>query len=356
MHSYGIAGVEYGKKIYFSGFGDMSGLFEFNPMSGTVIQKSCFPGEIGGGFYHCEAFLYKNYAWYIPLEAENLVCVNLDTMEEMYFSIQNRGFTGQAFIDYIPYNDNKLILIPGGEPLTTLAIIDLERHDVECIPDVIPQGICIGAYLWGNSLSFINSRGSICAKLNLKNREKRFVDMVGVFAPKYNSLIQDGENVYLIPCRDDAIVVINISSEKKQFVQLLNSLDRFKGGFVLPDYVIIFPRDDTKRYLKISKKTNVIEWKAYPYNGCVYGWMELRHIMSNQMNNVVMSLDGNMLYFDDEGEIIDVKSYAAEVDNCINMTLASNQDKIVFLRGLNGGYLHESERIDLINLIQSVTD
>jgi len=331
MYVEGNAGVEYKGKVYFSSFNPTGCLFCFDIEKGTTTFIKQFSVEISRGMCHIDAFLCENEAWFIPWGARRLVCVNLDNFEEEYFEIAGHDYTNEhAFIDYLPFGDDKLILIPCGHRLDTMVIVDLKRHSTEEFFHVIPKGKCIGAYIWENKLHFLSVYGDVISLFDLKKMEiKHLCEEVEGDGWRYSSLIQNGSIVYLIPREADNVQVINLCTNARRQIMLPFVEEPFCGGTLINGGVLLFAccygGGDSSgkkmtdsgmiRCLKIHGEDDPAEICNFPHGRSTRFQYYMRKIYSTQEQSYqfIIGSGGNLFQIDKNGCIVNTWDYSIEI-------------------------------------------
>lgn len=331
MYVEGNAGVEYKGKVYFSSFNPAGCLFCFDIEKGTTTFIKRFLVEISQGMCHIDAFLYRNYAWFIPWGARRLVCVNLDSFEDEYFEVESHDYANEhAFVNYLSFEDDKLILIPCGHRLSTMVIVDLKRHLITECPYVIPKRICIGAYIWEDKLHFLSAQGEVISLFDLKEMKvEHLIERNERADWKYSSLIQDGSFVYLIPRETDNVQIINLRTNVRGQITLPFPEDQFLGGVLISGGVLLFACRYGKggsssekivdrkmiRCLKIHNKDNHTEICKFSHGLSTRFQYYMRKIHSeqSQKRQMIIGSDGNLFQIDENGCIVDTWNYSVEI-------------------------------------------
>ena len=331
MYVEGNAGVEYKGKVYFSSFNPTGCLFCFDIEKETTTFIKKFSVEVSQGMCHIDAFLCENHAWFIPWGARRLVCVNLDNFEEMYFEIEGHDYANEhAFIDYLTFEDDKLILIPCVHRLDTMVIVDIKRHSIEEFPHVIPKGKCIGGYIWENKLHFLSVSGEVISLFDLKEMKvEHLCETVEGDDWKYSSLIQQDSIVYLIPREADNIQVIDLRTNARRQIILPFSEDQLCGGMLISSGVLLFAchyggggflnkkmKDRGMiRCLKIHGEDDHVEICKFPHGCSTRFQYYMRKIYSKQSQSrqLIILSDGNLFQIDENGYIMNTWDYSTEI-------------------------------------------
>lgn len=328
MYVVGNAGVEYKGKVYFSSFNPTGCLFCFDPAKGMTTFIKQFSVEICQGKCHIDAFLYENNAWFIPWGARRLVCVNLENFEEEYFEIEGHDYAnGHSFIDYLPFEDDKLILVPCGHKLNTMVIVDLKRHSIKEFPHAIPKEKCIGAYVWEDKLHFMSVHGEKISVFNLKKMEvEALYELAEGDNRKYSSMIQNGSIVYLIPREADHVQVIDLRMNARRQTILPFPEDKFEGGMLIDDGVLLFAcryggggflnnsitDREMIRCLKLYGKDHHAEICKFPRGHSTGFHYCMRKIYSTQSRGcqLIIGNDGNLFQMDENGYLLNTWDYS----------------------------------------------
>lgn len=356
----GIAGVEYKDKIFFSTLYPLGCLYCFDKATKATEFIQQFSVEVShqGAMCHSGAVLYENKAWFIPWDTRRVACVNLDTFEETYFEIQNHDYKGfHAFVDYIIYEDNNLVLIPSGYYLDTLMVINMENGETICYPHVIPKGKCAGAYFCKDILYFVSSRGNVYAEFDWKTKKvlKAIPEGYDMFW-KYNSVLQNKSSIYLIPYEAEDILILDAETGSKTRLPLPNSEDTYWKGSITSDGIILFPADRTRLFLKadmVSKKMTVVD----DFFG-VEGGSKLQcmtKISSGGKEFLAIATDGNIFYFDETGKLKERIGYAVEFDRKLLKSKTDRRITMDDIKRYNPDRIAESPEVDLNTFIIAVS-
>ncbi len=372
MYVEGNAGVEYNGKVYFSSFNPTGCLFCFDIEKGTTTFIKQFSVEINQGMCHIDAFLCENNAWFIPWGARRLVCVNLDNFEEEYFEIEGHDYANEhAFVDYLSFEDDKLILIPCGHKLDTMVIVDLKKRTIKEFPHVIPKGKCIGAYVWRNKLHFLSVYGEEISLFDLKKMEvKHLCEEVEGDAWKYSSLIQNGSIVYLIPREADNVQVIDLCTNVRRPIMLPFSEEQFLSGISINGGVLLFAccyGDEVSlnkkvtdrgmiRCLKIHSKENHMETCKFPHGRSTKFQYYMRKIYSEQEQSrqLIMVSDGNLFQIDENGYIVNTWDYSMEIASDWLKPKLDRRIAMQDIRRHNPEVIMESEGLRLGDFMQAL--
>lgn len=356
----GSTGVEYKDKLYFSTFYPVGCLYCFDKVKKTTefIQQFSVEALSKGAMCHSGAVLYENRAWFIPWDARRVVCVNLDTFEETYFEIQNHDYKGMhAFVDYIVYEDDTLVLIPSGYYLDTLMVINMKDCEARCYPHVIPKGKCAGAYFCKDILYFVSSRGNIYAEFDWKAKKvlKAIPEEHNVHW-KYNSILRDKSSIYLIPYDAKEILILDAETGSKTKLPLPNPEDTYWKGSIISDGIMLFPADRTRLFLKadmVSKQLVAVD----NFFG-VEGESDLQcmtRIVSHRKEFSAIATDGNLFYFDETGKLKKRMGYAVEFDEKLLKSKIDRRITMEEIKRHNPKGVAESPEVDLNTFILAVS-
>lgn len=331
MYVEGNAGVEYKGKVYFSSFNPTGCLFCFDIEKEMTVFIKRFSVEISQGMCYIDAFGYENYAWFIPWDARRIVCVNLDSFEDEYFEIKYHDYANEhAFVDCLPFGDDKLILIPCGHKLDTMVIVDLKRHLIEEFSYVIPKRKCIGAYVWENKLYFLSVHGEVISLFDLKKMQaEHLYERDESVVWEYSSLIQNDSIVYLIPREAYNVQIIDLCTNVRRQIMLPFLEDQFWGGMLIRDSVLLFSfrygngdslngekiDRELVRCLKIYGKDDYVETCRFPHGRSTRFQQRMRKIYSEQgrEHRLIIGSDGNLFQTDENGYIINTWVYSIEI-------------------------------------------
>lgn len=153
------AAVEYKGYIYF-----------YQPLINALFRLSlknanteflCFFNNEKVDKPYRNAYRYENYAWFIPWEAEKILCVNLDDLHSEYYSVpfSKKNIRGLSLYPhaYFPtsgrINEEEIFLVPCGTD--TPIIINMKTKKITAYKGVIDvdheimwYGICVEDEIW----------------------------------------------------------------------------------------------------------------------------------------------------------------------------------------------------------------
>lgn len=352
----GVAGVVYNEKIYFSSEYPVGCLFCFDIKKETTRFVKQFSVDKKQGMCHRGAQLYHNTAWFIPWDGCRVVCVELDSMEERYFDIQNHHYkNGHAFADYIVYKENELVLIPSGMKLTTLMIINMKTQQAQCYPDVIPECQCIGAYIWRDLLHFISSDGKVLSEFDLNERKLK-VKNTGEKSESrgYASLLRHGEWICLIPYNGSDVTLIHLKTERRETIPLPDPQDAFWSGCVIKDGILLFPGNYNSHFFRInlfSKKGTIIEWSKEQESD---HWVCIKEIFSNDKEHLAIGTDGAVYQLNEEGALMKRVNYKCKVEE--RLKIPKMDVRMLEEYFLQYGPVNESPELPLADLVSVVLE
>lgn len=316
MLLYGYAGVEYKQKIYFSSAYPVGCLFCFDPDDGSTKFIKQFFVEESQGACHGGAVLYQDTAWFIPWDACRVVCINLNSMQETYFDILNhREGNGHAFADYLVCGDN-LFLIPSGEYLDTLVIVDMKKQEMRCFRDVISGSKCIGAYSWENTLYFVSPEGKVISEFDLDKQKIKRIGLEEQFGvQRYTSVLQDKKIVFFIPTEAAQVLAVNLETGKREVMEHPHA--NYCGGIIVDNGILLYPADDESGFLRLDTGLKSTLRTVCQCGKALGGWMYMEEISSDRMSHLIMGNDGKIYLFDRSGELKESWKYTTQVDECL---------------------------------------
>ena len=370
MYVEGNAGVEYRGKVYFSSFNPTGCLFCFDMEKGTTTFIKHFSVEISWGMCHIDAFLYGNYAWFIPWGARRLVCVDLDNFEEEYFEIENHDYVNEhAFTGYQVIGVDRLVLLPCGHRLDTLVFVDLKKHIIEEFPHVLPKGKCIGAYVWEDKLHFLSVQGEEISLFDLKKmKTEHLCEDIEGDGWKYSSMIQNGSIVYLIPREADNVQVIDLRTNTRKKIILPFPKDQFWSGTLIDGGILLFAcryggRDSSNkkiadqemiRCLKIYDRDDHMEICKFPLGRSTRFPYYMRKIYSEQSQRcqLIIVSNGNIIQIDENGYIVNTWDYSIEIALDWSKTKFDRRITMQDIRRHNLKIIMETERLGIGDFLQ----
>ncbi len=314
-----IAAVKYHDTLFFSGF-ISKGIFAYDCKKNTIKKISDISCEINEGLYHKKALIYKNQAWFLPWDAKKILCLDLDSYSEKYFDVPDCDFDKHCMVDYLLHDNGCLYFIPHGE-VKTLVIIDLDTHKIDYYPNVINRGRCIGAFITGNILYLLSSKGTVLTEFNINSRTiVRMEELDETTQYVFSSIIQDEKCVYLIPRCSETVCVIDRTTKERNYYQLPNTKEEYEGGLVTNSSVIMFPRNHSQRYLVYHKDTSRIIEKPRLSKFRLEGMFTMGGVDTDSEDIMAIALDGQLIEFNDDGDIINESSYLVDENDIIDIS------------------------------------
>lgn len=253
-----MAGVKYRGKIYFSALW-MNGLFSYDTETGETVFLSAFAQEKVHDYLHVKAFLHGNEMWLIPVHADHIACVNLDTLEIQYFEIpgRERFATSPAYLDGI-IDDGVLYILPFDAP--SVLKVDLETHDISVVYQAEELLICWGrgGFIYENKLHILTTDGEIGIRIDLKTGEhERLYERLGSHDAYLYSFYSNGE-VWMPPYGAGSIKKYSVTTCEEQTFPLPDPQDAFHRGEDIGDYIVMYPVTRSRKILFFEKKTGAI--------------------------------------------------------------------------------------------------
>lgn len=313
------AGVRYKGKIYFSAM-NMNGLFSFDPQTKTTDLIAVFEKEKITNWLHCQAFLYQDTMWLIPMQAEHIAFVDLKTMDIDYCDWQLEDHTkenkpyyaaattaGQLYL--FPYKSEEVLKI------------DMSSHKRAVIGRVgkelrnAARDICI----YDGKMGVIDADGEIRAEISLdggdvQSTRKRQDRNAG----GYLSAIQREDGVLMIPYGADQVkkwIFPDGNVESKILPEHEPSL--YRGGNV-GKYTVLYPAGSSRKFAQVewdTLKIKLADGKLEDGDNYVMapgGWFEMQTIPADD-GWWASSTDGFLVEFGEDGEVKGV--YHAQDDS-----------------------------------------
>lgn len=254
------AGVRYGDRIYFSEFSSLKGLFSMNHKGGEVKFLKTFEKETAVSRLHRMAFLYGHEAWFIPEEAEYIVCLNLETLDMDYYKVPCHMKSAiKIHGDYSIYTsgfvlkERYLCLIPG--EIDTALVIDMESHKMHPFYDAVDprnERIADGLVI-GENLYLLPERGKYYTEINLVTGKRNILTRTDrEFVP--GTVCRAGEKIWFAPWEKGDIVCRNISGGNESPV-CLSEEGNLYYGMIDANQGIIFLPYRASGFLIVDKST-----------------------------------------------------------------------------------------------------
>lgn len=237
-----FAGVEYNNKIYFSAC-QYNGLFEMDLMTKRVRVVGLFEKEKLKRRLHRAAFLYKNFAWFIPQEGEYIAKVNLENMVISYFEFSvakknenvNNGY--HAFVCGKKFGDKKLCLIP--RDVDTVVVVDMETNEIEELYDAVDVGkeCTMDACILGEELFLFFKAAGYYRRINLVTgirTEQHIEDGV-------SSVCNVEKDIWILTAESKKIIQYDLDVDKIVDEIILNENKQYNGAVRSKDEIIFLP-------------------------------------------------------------------------------------------------------------------
>ncbi|MCR4842499.1 MAG: hypothetical protein K5840_04470 [Eubacterium sp.] len=365
----GCAGVIYKGKIYFTTFYPVGCLYSFDLKSKTTEFLKRFPVDNDNVMCHMGAVLHGNEAWFVANGVCRVLCVNLDTLETEFFDIPNHDYmNATGFVDYLIYDEDKLVMIPCGHALDTLMIVNMSDHSVESFFHVIPNKKCIGAYLHEDEIRFLSTDGKLIAVFNLTKRESVIVNREkDPVEWGFSSLVQGGSEVYLIPRDYGEIGVLRPESDELIRVSIPNPGCSYCGGLMLKEGLLMLgwrddrgeiPTDSDGRQMTecvfLTLKDSSAREIRFPHGpvGRVQEYMTL--VGEADGMHVIMGSDGNIFFVDDEAGIKEVIEYSIEADAELSTPIIERHFSFEVIKNVRNGMVIEDDYMSLETFVDTV--
>ncbi len=220
------AGVKYGDRIFFSEYSCLKGLFSMNHKGGEVKFLKTFEKETAMSRLHRMAFIYGHEAWFIPEEAEHIVCLNLETLDMEYYKVPcHMKNTNKVHGDYSTYTsgfvlkERYICLIP--REIDTVLLIDMELHKmypfyhvVDPEKERIADGLAVG-----DDLYLFPERGEGYTQINLTTGKRITLTRTDrAFVP--GCVCETGGKIWFAPWEKGDIVCKSISDGKEYLLSV----------------------------------------------------------------------------------------------------------------------------------------
>lgn len=168
-----FAGVEYDNKVYFSAY-THNGLYEMDLETRDCRLISFFAKEDIAPMLHRQAFLYKEYAWFIPQEGKFISKLNLKNFEISYYNFAVEIECPSDVRQYHAFacgikEKNMLYLIP--QSVDAVVAIDMESDEIKEFHSVIDPKteMAVDAAIHGDNLYIFFAESGYYRKLDLRS-------------------------------------------------------------------------------------------------------------------------------------------------------------------------------------------
>lgn len=268
-----FAGVEYKNKIYFSTL-YFNGLFTYDLESEEITFLKLFSDEKMKKRLHRAAFVYNNEAWFIPQEAENIACVNLDTLDITYYKppYTRTNIDYESDEEYHLYlsgrvvDDRYLYLVPAD--IDTISVIDMETHEINSVY-MIEDGkkeryndlIVIDNKLW-----LVPRIGTGLKVMDLETNE--IVEKKWEYEDySYSSVETVNGKLWFSPVAAKKILCVDLETEEHKLFDFDTPDNKYSGVMRIADKIIIFPIDGQNFIIldSLTSKIVVEQYNKYKY-------------------------------------------------------------------------------------------
>lgn len=243
-----IAGVEYRNKVYFSSV-ELNGLFCMDMESREVEFLKLFEKEKFIPRLHRAAFLYKNEAWFIPQEAENIARLNLETLTLTYYPFpchKNNELFRSSPGSYCVYScgyvfkEKFLCMIPWN--IDAALIINMESYEMYPYYDVIDpfeEAMC-GAALIGDKLYLFPGKGKNCIEVDLRKDRRNKLEW-NYMERAFETVVMHQNKLWFVPKVEKYILSFDIRTGEKQKFEIPCPDDMFSGVICFDCKFIFLP-------------------------------------------------------------------------------------------------------------------
>lgn len=312
------AGAGYKGKIYFSAM-NMNGLFSFDPYTKTTELLSVFEKEKVSNWLHCQAFLCQDTMWLIPMRADYIAFVNLETKKIEYCDFQLTDHTGEDKPYYAASAiGDELYLFPykSDEVLK----IDMLSHEISVICCVSKElrDTMRDIFIYDGKMGVIDTDGEVRAEIRLDSgRVEKYEKKGNGNEGGYLSALQREEGALMIPffaSQMKKLSFLNGSIERRALTD--NGLSLYRGVNV-GNYAVLYPAGSYRKFARVEWDTlqmKLIDGKLKDGNNYVMapgGWFEMQTVPADE-GWWASSTDGFLLEFGVDGEVKGV--YHAEAD------------------------------------------
>jgi len=325
-----LAGAEVKNKLYFSSY-YINGLFYYDFITGKSEYVCSFEGEANAICLYRKAFLCGNEIWFMPWEAKRVALFNVDTQEMTYFDVGKTKSSSwdDGFYDGFKRN-YKLYFIPYkvGVPIY---VVDLKEKMVKKYSEThnLPKVSIIGATIFGSKFLIGLKNGQIMYGLNNKWETIIEPEISGT-SLMYNSMVDDGENVWLIPYNEKRIFAVDKLKMKKKYEIVLDEMGKFTHACVDKNHILLLPSEYSRSALVINRLDNNLIYRKISIANNDDGWLEMTEIDSKN-KHLVASSEGNVYKFDAKWNLVNIFSISI-TRNEYNRHIGKSVSKEMFLQ------------------------
>lgn len=312
------AGVKYGNKVFFSGYGWLAGLFSINIEDGEVKFLKLFEKEVFTSRLHRMAFLYQNEAWFIPEQADYIACLDMNTLEMTYYEVpcyRKNAVVGNR--DYCVYVSGQILknkylcLIP--QEIDAALIIDMEQHKlypyygvINPEKDHITDGVVLKEELY-----LLPETGKDYIKINLHTGKRTsLVRSDGEFVS--GSICNIKGKIWFVEWFKKNISYMDISSGEKVRLKLLESENRYYGMTCMGSKIVCLPLK-ADCFLTIDMDSLAIEYRRPNGNEEIFGKGVCRTSVIGSVGETLIAVGatGNIAVLDENS--IDCKVVTVDI-------------------------------------------
>ena len=245
----------------------------------------------------------------MPLRAEYIACVNLNTMEIKYIDIPNREQSGlDAFVEGIKYGKD-LVFAP--RYLHAFVRIDTELKTATELyrSDISMDQWSRGIILDRDILHVTNLDGEIGMDIDLNTGHcKNLKSSVGM-GGYYSSVGVDRE-AWMIPYDTNELVIEDLDSRERRTI---NTGSGFYRGWLLDNGTILLPAKKDVCFTRIQKKdSQIIQLKNVGTYVPIGSWSEINVVDTDDGSYIGGSSDGMIVQYFKEEDMI--HTYQAVID------------------------------------------
>ena len=280
------AGVKYNNKIFFSA--SMSnGLYEMDLITGKTKLLCMFYHEEMKILLHRNAFIYKNYAWFIPQKGRYITKVNLDTLEMSFFTYEYDICKENDFFAFILSKriGNKIYLLP--RSIDTFVVIDMESDKIQQMPGIIKpnEEVSIDFLIVNDEINIFFYDRDYVRNVKFDTLESKDIKC-GI---KAVSICEDKETLWILSSDSGEIYQYDLKRNKINETIKIGNKGKFNGSFCCEDRLVFFPIN-ADGFLYINK-CNLQFYVDELINAANSGPVKVMQIDSED-NSVILGAEG----------------------------------------------------------------
>lgn len=302
------AGVCYKNQIYFSA-SMRNGLFVKDYLTDKAKLLCLFEKENTETLLHRNAFIYKNYAWFIPQRGKYIAKVDLDTLKIEYYETYSKVCENDEFFAYIITKrfGDKLYLLP--RSVNDMVVIDMSKCEIVQINNVVNpnEEKAIDFVVNNNEINIFFCNHTYVRKIYMDTQKKEDVEC-GFSVVSLYKLTDD--ILWIVSSDSSKVLKYSLSDNKILELIEIGEENKFNGSMAIGDEVLFFPmRASGFLHININNSSYYVdgllnEKREYPVK-----MMQL----DTEGHEIILGADGYIVVWNnDVATIVEMDFSAAE--------------------------------------------